>query len=103
MIHAIYPSLHPSLPPSLPPSTSGFTALCWPLVTFQFLNPIHSRYDPLNGGSASHKAATYTQNNTKANKGPQISMPPLGSEATIPVFEQAKTVHALDRAATVIG
>jgi hypothetical protein len=24
-------------------------------------------------------------------------------EPTIPVFEQAKTVHALDRAATVIG
>jgi hypothetical protein len=24
-------------------------------------------------------------------------------EPTVPVFEQAKTVHALDRAATVIG
>jgi hypothetical protein len=34
----------------------------WPL--FQFLNPIHSRYDSLNGGSGRHKAATYTQNNT---------------------------------------
>jgi hypothetical protein len=27
----------------------------------------------------------------------------VGFELTIPVFEQAKTVHALDRAATVIG
>jgi hypothetical protein len=33
----------------------------WPL--FQFLNPIHSRYDSLDGGSARLKAATYTQNN----------------------------------------
>jgi hypothetical protein len=34
----------------------------WPL--FQCLNPINSRYDFLDGGSARHKAATYTQNNT---------------------------------------
>jgi hypothetical protein len=30
-------------------------------------------------------------------------MPRVGYEPTIPVFERAKTVHALDRAATVIG
>jgi hypothetical protein len=30
-------------------------------------------------------------------------MPLVGLEPTIPVIEQAKTVHALDRAATVIG
>jgi hypothetical protein len=30
-------------------------------------------------------------------------MPRLGFEPTIPEFERAKTVHALDRAATVIG
>jgi hypothetical protein len=30
-------------------------------------------------------------------------MPQVGFEPTIPVFEQAKTVHGLDRAATVIG
>jgi hypothetical protein len=33
----------------------------------------------------------------------QTSMPWVGFEPTIPVFERAKTVHALDRAATVIG
>jgi hypothetical protein len=27
----------------------------------------------------------------------------VGYEPTVPVFERAKTVHALDRAATVIG
>jgi hypothetical protein len=30
-------------------------------------------------------------------------MPLVGFEPTIPAFERAKTVHALDRAATVIG
>jgi hypothetical protein len=30
-------------------------------------------------------------------------MPWVGFELTIPVFERAKMVHALDRAATVIG
>jgi hypothetical protein len=30
-------------------------------------------------------------------------MPQVGFEPTIPVFEQAKTFHALDHAATVIS
>jgi hypothetical protein len=30
-------------------------------------------------------------------------MPRMGFEAMVPAFEMAKTVHALDRAATVIG
>jgi hypothetical protein len=30
-------------------------------------------------------------------------MSPVGFEPTIPVLERAKTVHALNRAATVIG
>jgi hypothetical protein len=30
-------------------------------------------------------------------------MPQAGFEFTIPVFEGAKTIHALDRTATVIG
>jgi hypothetical protein len=37
------------------------------------------------------------------NKLTQASMPRVGFESTTPVFERAKTVHALDRAATVIG
>jgi hypothetical protein len=39
-----------------------------------------------------------TQNERK-----QISLPQVGFESTIPVFERAKTVHALDRADAVIG
>jgi hypothetical protein len=37
------------------------------------------------------------------NKRRQTSMPQLGFQPTTPVFEQVKTVHALDNAATVIG
>jgi hypothetical protein len=37
------------------------------------------------------------------NKLTQTSMPHVGFEPTIPVFERVKTVHALDRAATAIG
>jgi hypothetical protein len=37
------------------------------------------------------------------NKPTQTSMPRVGYEPTIPLFECAKTVHALGRVATVIG
>jgi hypothetical protein len=37
------------------------------------------------------------------NKRAQTSMPWVGFEPSIPVFERAKTVHALGRAATVVG
>jgi hypothetical protein len=37
------------------------------------------------------------------NRRTQTSMPLEGFEPTTPVLEQAKMVHALDRAATVIG
>jgi hypothetical protein len=37
------------------------------------------------------------------NKRIQTSMSKVGFEPTISVFERTKTVHALDRAATVIG
>jgi hypothetical protein len=37
------------------------------------------------------------------NKRTQISKSRVGFEPTMPVFKRAKTVHALDRATTVIG
>jgi hypothetical protein len=37
------------------------------------------------------------------NKRTQTSIPRVGFEPTVPEFERAKTVHALERAATVIG
>jgi hypothetical protein len=39
----------------------------------------------------------------KENKRTQTYMPRVGFERMTPLFELAKTVHALDRAATVIG
>jgi hypothetical protein len=52
----------------------------------------------LGGGSARRKVTAYTQ-----NKRTQTSTPQVGFEPTFSVFERTKTVHALDRAATVIG
>jgi hypothetical protein len=50
------------------------------------------------------KAATYTQDSTNTEyTHTQTSMPQVGFEPKIPVFERAKTVHALDCADTVIG
>jgi hypothetical protein len=37
------------------------------------------------------------------NKRTQLSMRQVGFETTIPVFQHAKTVHASDRAVTLIG
>jgi hypothetical protein len=39
------------------------TANSWALDSFfQICNPLYSRYDSLDGGSARQKAGTYTQN-----------------------------------------
>jgi hypothetical protein len=47
----------------------------------------------MDGGSARRKAQTQ-------NKRTHTSKPQVGFEPTIPVFERAKTVHAVDRSAT---
>jgi hypothetical protein len=43
------------------------------------------------------------KDNTSENKHTQTSISVTEFEPTTPVFDQAKAVHALDRAATVIG
>jgi hypothetical protein len=48
----------------------------------------------LNTGQHKHRINTYTH---------QTSMPCVGLEPTIPVFNRAKRVHVLDRSATVTG
>jgi hypothetical protein len=45
-------------------------------------------------------AQTHNNSHTHTH---QISLPEVVFEPMIPVFERTKTVHALDRAATVIG
>jgi hypothetical protein len=49
------------------------------------------------------KVATYAQNNTNTYKSTQSPISRVGFQPTIPVFERAKTVHALDREVTAIG
>jgi hypothetical protein len=56
----------------------------------RMISPSQDRY--LNTGQHKQNKHTY-----------QTSMPRAGFEPTIPASERAKTVHALDRAATVTG
>jgi hypothetical protein len=70
------------------------------LVSLQFLNLLDSRWDSVDGDqfvAGPLPARDITQNKQKK------CMPQVGFESTIPVFERAKTVLALDRAATLIG
>jgi hypothetical protein len=68
-------------------------------VSLQFLNPKTVGRTPRTGDQPiARPLPTQTQ-----NKHRYTSMPRVGFEPTIPVFERAKTIHASDRAATVIG
>jgi hypothetical protein len=76
---------------------------CGPWPLFQFLNPYtvgrtHWTGDQLVARPLPTHRTTQTQ-----NKRTQTSMPRVEFEPTIPAFEGTKTVHALDRAANVIG
>jgi hypothetical protein len=56
----------------------------------------------LNWGLANREDATHKQDNTNAEY-TQTSTPRVGFEPMFPAFEYVKTVHAVDRAAIVIG
>jgi hypothetical protein len=68
-------------------------------VSLQFLNPRTAGRTPWTGDQPDARPLP-TQ---KQNKRRQISMPWVGFEPTIPVFQRSKAFHALDGAATVIG
>jgi hypothetical protein len=73
----------------------------WPL--FQFFNPYTPAVGlPGQGISPSQGRCSQTEQH-KQNKRTQICMPRVGIKPKFPVFEPAKTVHALDHAANVIG
>jgi hypothetical protein len=76
--------------------TSNPLIQCKDMLPMKSLNFVHHN-QPVARPLPAHRAAK-TQNKRK-----QTSMPQVGFAPTIPVFEQAETVHALDRAATVIG
>jgi hypothetical protein len=68
-------------------------------VSLQFLN-LRQSVGLLGRGISPSQGRYLTQ---IQNKHRQTSIPWVGFEPTIPVFERAKTSHALDHAATVIG
>jgi hypothetical protein len=69
---------------------------------FSFL--IYTQSVGLLGRGISPSQGRYLRRTTQAqNKRTQASMPLVGFEPTIPVFERGKMVHALDRTATAIG
>jgi hypothetical protein len=76
---------------------------CGPQSLFQFPN-IYTIGRTLWTGDQPFARPLPTHRTTQTqNKRTETSIPQAGFEPTTPVFEQAKTVHALERAATVIG
>jgi hypothetical protein len=68
-------------------------------VSLQFHNPKKVGRTPWTGNQpVARPLPTQTKNKCRHK-----FLPWVGFETMIPVFERAKTVHALDRAATVIG
>lgn len=58
----------------------------------------------MDGGSEHVKDSACTWDNSQIlNKRTEKSMPSVGFEPAIPVFERPKIFHALDRLASVIG
>jgi hypothetical protein len=97
---SIYPSIHASIHPFI------YLWLYSPLLNlgpyFSFLIFLHCRQDSLGGDQPSQGRYLHTGQH-KQNEGTQTSTPQMGFEPTIPVFERAKTIHAVDLAAVVIG
>jgi hypothetical protein len=85
-------------------SIYGSTALCWTLATFWIYWSFYtvSRTPSTGDPPVARPLPAHTREH-KQNKRTQKSMPQVWFEPMIPVLERAKTVHALDRAATVIG
>jgi hypothetical protein len=78
--------------------------LLWTLVAFQFLNLPYTQSVGLLGLGFSPPQGRYPHTEQyRQNNRTQTSMLRVGFEPTIPVFERAKTVYALGRAASVIG
>jgi hypothetical protein len=78
---------------------------CGPWPIFQFLNPYTVGRTPWTGDQPVARPLPIhrTTQQHKQNKRTHTSMPRVGFEPMIPVFERAETVHALDREPTVIG
>jgi hypothetical protein len=74
---------------------------CGSWSLFQFLNPYTVGRTPWMGDqTVARPLHTHRTTQTKSKYTP-TNMSRVGFEPTIPVFKRAKTVHTLDRAATV--
>jgi hypothetical protein len=92
VLHLINVSIYLSINQSIHPWLY-ITCEHWPL--FQFLNPC-------TGDQPAAKQLTTHSAAQAENKRTQTSMSRVGFEPITPVFKWEKTVHALDRAATMI-
>jgi hypothetical protein len=70
---------------------------------FHFRNPVRSRCDSLDRGSARRKAVTCTQGNTNTGKQQHTFMSRVGFEPMASKFEWAKTVGVSDGAAIAMS
>jgi hypothetical protein len=87
-----------------PPFIYGFTALCWTLAAFSVSSSFYTvGMIPWAGDQPVARPLPSPRTAKTQNKRTQTSIPQVGFQPTIPVFKQAKTLYALDRAATVIG
>jgi hypothetical protein len=86
------------------PSIHSSTVLLLDLGSFfSFLIIYTVNRTPGTGDQPVAKPLSTHRTTQTPNKRTQTSMPLVGFEPTISAFERAKTVHAFDRAATVIG
>jgi hypothetical protein len=76
---------------------------CGTLPLLQFLNLYTVGNTPWTGDQPVARPLPTNRITQTMNKRTQTSMPQVGFETTIPVFERVKTVHALGRADTMIG
>jgi hypothetical protein len=73
---------------------------CGPWPLFQFLNLYTVGRTPWTGDQPVARQLPARRTTETQNKRIRTSMPLMGFEPLIPVFERSKMVHALDRAAT---
>jgi hypothetical protein len=79
------------------------TALCWALANFfQFFNLYTVGRTPWRGDQPVARPLLTHRTTQTQTKRTQAFVPRVGFEPTTPMYERAKAVHALDRAATVI-
>jgi hypothetical protein len=86
-----HPSIHPSIHPWLHSPMMGLGRF----FSFLIFNTVGK--PPLTGNKRVARPLPAHRTAQTQNKRTQTSMPRVGLECTIPVFERGKTVHALDR------